>query len=103
MAHRHADMREFHEALAGIEFPSSQAAIIGRAKDKGGLDAEVLYILEQLPDETYGSMREVEAAIDAIYAKAGGLAGGGPAAPSSESRREKERIEARADTRRPEA
>lgn len=103
MAHRHAEPREFGEALEGLDFPASQAAIIRKAQDKGGLDAEVLYILGQLPDRTYESMSDVESAIEAIYAEAPPLAGGGPAAPSRESTREKENIEARADTRQPDA
>jgi hypothetical protein len=77
---RNADPQEFDRALAGIDFPASRDGIVRGASDKGGLDNEVLYILEQLPDQTYDTRAEVDAAIEDAYARTGGLEGGTPAA-----------------------
>ena len=103
MERRHAQPREYRDALEGLDFPTSSSAIKRKAHDKGGLDTEVLFILDQLPDETYDSMDEIETAIEAVYAEAGGLVGGGPAAVSKANERDKEVIESRADTREPNA
>jgi hypothetical protein len=77
---RNADPTEFERALAGVDFPASRDGIIRGAADKGGLDGEVLFILKQIPDRTYGTRSEVDVAIEDAYARTGGLEGGTPAA-----------------------
>lgn len=99
MEPRHADRREYRAALEGLDFPASPSAILRKAHDHGGIDSEVLFILEQLPDETYGSLEELETAIEQVYEESGGLVGGGPAAKSKANQRDKDIIESRADTR----
>jgi hypothetical protein len=77
---RNADQAEFDRALAGVEFPSSREGIVRAAADKGGLDNEVLFILENIRDRTYESAADVQGAIEDVYARTGGLDGGTPAA-----------------------
>ncbi|HEY7801763.1 MAG TPA: DUF2795 domain-containing protein [Dehalococcoidia bacterium] len=96
-----ADADEFLRALHGLEFPASRAQILNAAKDKGGLDTEVLYIFGQLPDRTYETAEELRAAVAHAYeTHHGGLAGAGPAAPSSLSNADKDLIRTTADPRR---
>lgn len=94
---RHAERREFEHAISGIDFPASQSAIYQKSKDKGGLDTEVPFILERVPERTYDTMDELWAAIERVYAEQGGLVGAGPAAkpepgerpdPAAETRRD---------------
>ncbi|HET6614928.1 MAG TPA: DUF2795 domain-containing protein [Dehalococcoidia bacterium] len=87
------------DALEGPDFPASSAAIQQKAKDKGGIDAEVNYVLAHLPDRTYDSMEDLAHEVDLVYATVGPLEGDGPAAPSEASARDKTIIESRADTR----
>jgi hypothetical protein len=99
MERRHAERGEFQKALEGLDFPASRDAIVQKARDKGGLDTEVPFTLERIEPRTYESLADVEAAVDAVYAEQGGLASGGPAAPSRESERGKDAIERGADPR----
>jgi hypothetical protein len=96
---RMAEPREYVDALEGLDFPASSAAIQQKAKDKGGIDTEVNYILAHLPDRTYDSMEDLAHEVDLVYATVGPLEGDGPAAPSETSARDKTIIESRADTR----
>ena len=77
---RNADQAEFERALSGVEFPASRDGIVRAAADKGGLDNEVLFILENIADRTYETISAVQAAIEDVYARTGGLDGGTPAA-----------------------
>jgi hypothetical protein len=77
---RNADPAEFDRALAGVDFPASRAGIVRAASDKGGLDNEVLFILEQLSESTFETRAELDREIDEIYQRTGGLEGGTPAA-----------------------
>lgn len=96
---RHAEPEEFRKALYGLDFPASRAAIHRKAQDKGGLDTEVLFILERLPDREYESLDDVLTELPDVYAAEGGLAGAGPAAPTAASREDKRVIEKMADPR----
>ena len=87
------------DAFEGPDVPASSAAIQKKAKDKGGIDTEVNYILAHLPDRTYDSMEDLAHEVDLVYATVGPLEGNGPAAPSAASARDKTIIESRADTR----
>ncbi|MEX2225006.1 MAG: DUF2795 domain-containing protein [Dehalococcoidia bacterium] len=96
---RHAEPREFVDALEGLDFPASQAAIQNKAQDKGGIDAEVTYVLRHLPDRTYDSIDDLNAEIAQIYASGIALPDAAPAAPTAASKRDKQDIETQADTR----
>lgn len=99
MAERHAEADEFQKALAGLDYPASQDAILQKARDKGGLDTEVIYVFEHLPVRTYESFDDIAAEIPGVYAAQGGLAGAGPAAPSVADNEDKRLIEKMADPR----
>ena len=72
----HATKRDYEIAFAGLDFPTSRAAIINRARDNGGADREVYAILSQLPNRSVESMDDLQQAVRTIY-----IAGG--AAPDS--------------------
>jgi hypothetical protein len=76
-----ASRAEFQHALHGCEFPVARDEIIRHAQDTGGLDAEVVYVLEHLPKPSYTSMQELEEDMQVVYDTVGGLTGSGPAAP----------------------
>ena len=63
----HATKRDYEIAFAGLDFPTSKAAIINRARDRGGIDREVYATLSQLPDRPLASMEELQEAVRAIY------------------------------------
>ena len=63
----HATKRDYQVAFAGLDFPTSRAAIINRARDNGGVDREVYAILSQLPDRPLASIDELQQAVRAIY------------------------------------
>ena len=77
---RNADPAEFERALAGVGFPASRAGIVRAAADKGGLDNEVLFILEQLGQETFETRADLDHEIESTYRRTRGLTGGTPAA-----------------------
>ena len=80
----HASQKDYDRALEGVDFPVSRDGALNAAKDKGGLDAEVSFILGQLPAEgSYGSRAELDAAIASVYSGEGGLTDAGPAAPAA--------------------
>jgi len=93
---RHAQPRDFADALEGLDFPASQAAIINKAKDRGGMDAEVSVILEHLTDRTYDSMDDVAAEVEWVYAAMGLPSGDTPAAPDRRTARGREERAGRA-------
>ena len=67
----HATKRDYETAFAGLDFPTSKAAIINRARDRGGIDREVYAILSQLPDRSFKSIEELQGEIRAIYVAEG--------------------------------
>lgn len=96
---RNADRSEYLEAFEGLDFPTSKPAIVRKAADTGGLDNEVLFVLENLEDRTYQSPDDILADVERVYAATDGLAGGVPAAPSEAGPRLKRVIEQNADPR----
>ncbi|MFQ5968851.1 MAG: DUF2795 domain-containing protein [Acidimicrobiia bacterium] len=66
-----ATKRDYEVAFAGLDFPTSKAAVINRARDNGGIDREVCAILSQLPDRSLGSVEELQRAVRAIYVDEG--------------------------------
>ncbi len=80
---RNADPSEYQRALAGVAFPASRDQLVQAAKDTGGLDTEVQWMLSRIPAKTYESMPELQSAISAAYvATDGGLGDAGAAAPT---------------------
>ena len=63
----HAMKRDYEIAFAGLDFPTSTAAVINRARDNGGIDREVYAVLSQLPNQSFGSIDELQQAVRAIY------------------------------------
>lgn len=96
---RMATAREFDEALSAVDWPASKASIVNRAADKGGINAEVNYVLGEIEDRTYETRAELDGEIERVYAATGGLEGAGPAAPTEATPRDKDRIRAAADPR----
>ena len=94
-----AGPEEFMKSLAGVDFPTSKARIVGAAKDKGGFDTEVMHVLERIADRSYDDAADLTTEVRRVYATDGGLGDAGPAAPSRESDEDKGLIEQRADPR----
>lgn len=92
-----ADRAEYIQALYGVEFPASRDRIVQAARDKGGLDTEVMYILEHLPRDSYDSMPQLEGDILRAYQATGGMGDAGVAAIPEPG----ERPDPRADPRKP--
>jgi len=63
----HASKKDFEVAFTGLDFPTSKAAVVNRARDNGGLDREVKEIIVKLPDRTYASLEELQEAVRAAY------------------------------------
>ena len=78
---------EFEQAPYGVEFPASRDAIVRAARDKGGLDAEVQFILERLPKSSYRSFQELEQDVLHTYQAEHGLSDGGSASPPQPQQR----------------
>src|SRR3954468_12744614 len=94
----HATHAEYLQALYGVEFPAARDRIIQAARDKGGLDTEVMFILEHLPKDSYDTMQQLEADVLRAYRDTnGGLDDGGPAAVPTRG----ERPDPAADSRKP--
>lgn len=53
------DPRDFLHAFHGLDFPASRSQIVGAAKDTGGLNGDVIVILEQLPERMYATAEDL--------------------------------------------
>jgi hypothetical protein len=62
-----AEHGEYERALEGVEFPASKFEILERARDKGGLDQEVIAMLERLPQDDYETLEALTAALREMY------------------------------------
>jgi Protein of unknown function (DUF2795) len=62
-----AQRGEYDRALEGVEFPVSKLEILERARDKGGLDHEVIAMLESLPQDEYETLDALTAAVREMY------------------------------------
>jgi hypothetical protein len=62
-----AQRGEYDRALEGVEFPASKFEILERARDKGGLDHEVIAMLGRLPKDEYETLEALTAAIREMY------------------------------------
>jgi hypothetical protein len=63
-----AERQDFDVALGGLEYPVSRAGVINHARDHGGVDAEAIAVVEQLPDREYASADDLREALLAVYA-----------------------------------
>jgi hypothetical protein len=63
----HASKRDYETAFAGLDFPASKSAVINRARDNGGIDAEVFDVVARLPDRPYDSIADLHQAVREIY------------------------------------
>ena len=97
---KNAEVEEFFKGMAGLDFPTSRSAIVKKVHDKGGLDTEVLHVINQLPDRTYESAQDVGDEIWRIYREGETLEGAGPAAPSALDSKQKQLVKDMADPRR---
>jgi hypothetical protein len=66
-----AQRGEYDRALEGVEFPASKFEILERARDKGGLDQEVIAMLERLPQDDYETLEGLTAAVREMYIEDG--------------------------------
>ena len=100
LSERNAEPEEYRRALHGLDYPASRDAIVRKAADHGGLDREVLYVLERIPERPYESFEDVQRAIDVVYETHGGLQVYVPrAAPTSADDADKRIVERNADPR----
>jgi hypothetical protein len=56
---RPAVQKDFIHALRAVDFPAPRDRILSAAKDTGGLNEQVLLILEQIPNRTYESSSDL--------------------------------------------
>jgi hypothetical protein len=70
----HASGKDYERAFHGLEFPVAADEVRRHAADHGGLDREVLDVLERLPDESYDTLDDLLTGVRAVYS-ADGYAG----------------------------
>lgn len=66
-----ATKHDYELGLGGLDFPTSKAAVLNRARDNGGIDREVTLILSQLPNRSFESKEDLISGIRAIYVAKG--------------------------------
>lgn len=66
-----AQRGEYDRALEGVAFPASKFEILERARDKGGLDREVIEMLQRPSLDEYETLDELTAAVRALYIEDG--------------------------------
>ena len=67
-----AQSADWERALEGIDFPISQPALVRSAHDKGGIDSEVIHMLERLHENAeFESRDQLTEAIRDMYAQDG--------------------------------
>jgi hypothetical protein len=62
-----AQRGEYDRALEGVDFPASTFEILERARDKGGLDLEVIEMLQRLTQNEYETLEALTAAVREMY------------------------------------
>jgi hypothetical protein len=95
-----ADPKDFLHALHGVDFPASRSQIVNAAKDTGGLNGDVLLILEQLPERMYVTAEDLTAEVQRTYEPASTNGDIQSAAATAISDANKELISTMADPRR---
>lgn len=66
-----AEPTDWERALGGVDFPAAKIAILREVRDHGGLDHEVINILERLPKDEYETRDELLADARALYVEDG--------------------------------
>ena len=94
------DPKDFLHACHRLDFPASRSQIVGAAKDTGGLNGDVLLILEQLPERMYATPEDLTAEIQRIYEPSSTNGDVPSAAATAVSGANKELISEMADPRR---
>ena len=64
-----AAKEDWERAFDGLVFPAAKPYILRKAHDHGGLDTEVLDILNRVPDDEYHELEALIAAIREIYSQ----------------------------------
>ncbi len=67
----HASKVDYRNAFAGLAFPASKDEVVRRSRMQGGIDREVFAVLASIPEHSYHSLDEVEAAIRDVYVARG--------------------------------
>ena len=62
-----AEHQDFEVALGGLAYPVSKDAVLNHARDHGGVDAEAIGIIEQVPEREYASREDLDRALRAVY------------------------------------
>lgn len=62
---------DWERALRGVDFPASKIGIVRDVRENGGIDSEVLKLLDRLPKDGYDTLEELQADIRAIYIEDG--------------------------------
>lgn len=58
---------DWERALRGVDFPASKVAIVRDVHENGGIDSEVLKLLDRLPKGEYNSLEDMLADVRALY------------------------------------
>lgn len=93
------DPKDFLHAFHGLAFPASRTQIVNAAKDTGGLNGNVILILEQLPERSYATTRDLADEVQRTYLATNSDGAIQSAAASPISDANKELISAMADPR----
>ena len=63
----HATKQDYRKAFTGFIFPISKDAVLSVGRDRGGLDGEVIRVLQRLPAHRYDSLEDLQEAVRAVY------------------------------------
>ena len=58
---------DWERALRGVDFPAAKVAIVRDVRENGGIDGEVLRLLDRLPKNEYETLDEMLADVRALY------------------------------------
>jgi hypothetical protein len=95
-----ADQKDFLHALHGVDFPASRIQIVNAAKDTGGLNGEVVSLLEHIPERTYATAQDLTDEVLRTFEATNPGSAGEPAAASEISDADMGLISTMADPRR---
>jgi hypothetical protein len=66
-----AEPADWERALEGVDFPVAKDALIRKARDHGGIDREVIDILERLSQDEYETRDQLIAEARELYLEHG--------------------------------
>ena len=58
---------DWERALRGVDFPAAKVAVIRNVREIGGIDHEVLTMLDRLPQNEYETLEDMLADVRALY------------------------------------